>query len=135
MIKRILLGTLAVFVAWQVLDFLLHSVILMKAYEETSSLWRPMEEMKWAAMYVSSLLSAFFFVAIYGWLVKPKSMKAALTYGLLFGLGAGTAMGYGTYSFLPIPYYMAFSWFLGTTVECVVAGLLLSFIIKENTAA
>ncbi|MGB5075281.1 MAG: hypothetical protein WBQ23_14190 [Bacteroidota bacterium] len=133
--KRILLGTLAVFVAWQIIDFVLHSIILMKAYEETSSIWRPMEEMKWISMYISSLISAFLFAAIYGWLVKPKTLKNALIYGLLFGLGAGTAMGYGTYAVIPIPYSMAFTWFIGTTVECVVAGLLLAFIVKEDAVA
>ena len=120
MLQRILIATLAVFVAWQILDFVIHSIILTKMYEETAHLWRPMEEMKWTAMYIQSLISAFFFTAIYGWLVRPKNLKNGLLYGLLFGLATGVAMGYGTYSFMPIPYYMAFGWFLGSTVESIV---------------
>jgi hypothetical protein len=131
MLKRILLATLVVFVTWQLLDFVMHTLILMKAYEETKDLWRPMEEFKFVSLYVSSIVTAALFVAIYGWLVNPKNMKNALVYGLLFGLGAGTAMGYGSYSWLPIPYFMAFTWFVGTTVKCVVAGALLGFIVKD----
>ena len=132
MLKKILLATLAIFVAWEILDFLIHSVLLAPMYEETSQLWRPMEEMKMLVMYLVVLISAFFFSAVYGWLVRPKSMKNALLYGLLFGLGAGTSMGYGSYSFMPIPYWMAFGWFLGTTVEAVVGGLLLGLIVRET---
>jgi hypothetical protein len=134
MVKRILLATLAVFVAWQILDFVLHSLILMKAYEETSSIWRPMEEMKWVSMYISSIISALLFTVIYGLLIKPKSIKNGLIYGLLFGLCAGTAMGYGTYAVIPIPYFMAFAWFLGSTIEYVVAGFLLGVIVKEDAS-
>ncbi len=135
MLKRILLATLAVFVAWQILDYIIHYVILMDAYEETKDLWRPMEEFKYVAMYVSAILVTFFFTAIYGWLVKPKSMKNALLYGFLFGLAFGTSMGYGSYSTMPIPYFMAFTWFVGTTIECIVAGLLLGLIVKDATPA
>ncbi len=131
MLKKILLATLAVFVVWEILDFIIHGVLLAPLYEQTSHLWRPMEEMKMLVMYLTVLIAAFFFVAVYGWLLRPKTMKNALLYGLLFGLGAGTSMGYGTYAMMDIPYWMAFGWFLGTTVEAVVAGLLLGAIIRE----
>lgn len=41
-------------------------------------------------------------------------------------------MGYGTYSFMPIPYLLALGWFLGTVVETTVAGALVGWIIKEE---
>jgi len=135
MLKRILLATLAVFVAWQLLDYVIHGVILMGAYEDTKELWRPMEEFKFVAMYVQAILVALFFTTVYGWLIKPKSMKNALLYGFLIGLAFGTSMGYGTYSWMPIPYFMAFTWFLGTTVKFIVAGLLLGLIVKDATPA
>ena len=135
MLKRILLATLAVFVAWQILDYVIHYVILMGAYEDTKHLWRPMEEFKYVAMYVSAILVTFFFTAIYGWLVRPKSMKNALLYGFLFGLAFGTSMGYGSDSTMPIPDFMAFTWFVGTTIECIVAGLLLGLIVKDPAPA
>ncbi len=54
-----------------------------------------------------------------------------LKYGLLFGLSAGVPMGYGSYSVMPIPYYMAFTWCFGSVVEALVGGLIIGSIIRE----
>ncbi|MCB2203336.1 DUF2964 family protein [bacterium] len=137
MFLRILLAALAVFILWAGLDFVIHGLLLGAMYEQTKELWRPMAEVKFASGYLASFISAFFFVAVYGWLIKPKNMKNAVIYGLLFGLGVGTAMGYGTYAYMPIPYWMAFGWFLGSTVQGLLAGVLLGIIVKkpEDAAA
>lgn len=50
---------------------------------------------------------------------------------MLFGLGAGVSMGYGSYSVMPIPYHMAFTWFLGSVVEATVGGLILGAIVRD----
>jgi hypothetical protein len=129
--KRVLLGGIAVFVAWAVIDFLVHAVVLKGLYEATASLWRPMAEMKMGVMYVASFIASLCFAAVYGFLIRPKSLAVALKYGLIFGVGGGVAMGYGTYSVMPIPYAMAFGWFVGTVVDAVAGGLLLGLIVKD----
>jgi hypothetical protein len=58
-------------------------------------------------------------------------VPTGLKYGLLFGLGAGVSMGYGSYSVMPIPYHMAFTWFLGSVVEATVGGLILGAIVRD----
>ncbi len=63
--KQLVLGSLAVFVVWSVLDFVIHSLILQGTYAETADLWRPMEEMKMGVMYISVLISAICFTTIY----------------------------------------------------------------------
>ena len=131
MLKRILLATVAIFIAWQLLDMLIHTVILSGAYQATASMWRPMAEMKMGLMWAVGAIAAFCFAAVYGWLVRPKSLKAALFYGLLFGIGGGISMGYGTYSVMPLQYVLAFGWFAATLVESVVAGVLAGWIIRE----
>ena len=131
MIKRIILAVVAVFVAWSVLDFVIHGVVLMQAYNATAQLWRPMEQMKMGLMHVVVLISAAVFVSLYAFFVGKKSMATGIKFGLLFGLGAGVSMGYGTYAVMPIPYKIAFVWFLGTLAESTVAGLLTGLIVKE----
>lgn len=131
MMKKLLLAFVAVFVAWQVLDFVIHNMLLMKAYEASASMWRPMEEMKMGLMYVVSAVSAFVFVWIYAKLISPKSMVTGLQYGVMLGVSIGIGMGYGTYAVQPLPYNIALSWFLGTIVEMGVAGLLTGMIVKE----
>lgn len=131
MIKRIILAVLAVFVAWSVIDFEIHGVLLAKTYQDTAQLWRPMAEMKMGLMRLVVLISATVFVSLYAFFMSKKSVATAVKFGLLFGLGAGISMGYGTYSVQPIPYKIAITWFLGTTLEATVGGLLVGLIVKE----
>lgn len=131
MAKKLILGSLAVFIAWVVLDFIIHVVILGSAYAATAHLWRPEEEMKMGLMYIVNLISAVVFVYIYSAFVSNKSMNTAIKYGVIFGIGAGISMGYGSYSVMPIPYFMALTWFLGAVVETTVGGILLGIIVKD----
>ena len=128
--KRILLGSLAVFVAWSVMDIIIHGFLLMPTYIETSSLWRPENEMKNGLLYLVTLVAAVGFVWIYSF-IKNKSMKMGLVYGLILGVAWGFSAGFGTYSYTPIPMTLAISWFAATVAETVVAGLLVACIVKE----
>jgi hypothetical protein len=129
--KKTLLAIVAVFVSWQILDFVIHNVILGSTYAATQELWRPMEEMKMGLMMFVSLVSAACFVLVYDWFFKEKNMMVGIKYGLIFGIGAGISMGYGTYSVQPIMYFTALGWFLGAVVETTVAGLITGLIIKD----
>jgi hypothetical protein len=131
MLKRVFGATLAIFVAWQVLDLIIHGVILRGSYASTPTLWRPMNEIKMPVMWIAGAIAAFCFAAIYGWLIRPKHLGSAARYGLLFGIGAGVSMGYGSYAVIPIPYVMALTWFLGMVVEALVAGVLVGLIVRE----
>jgi len=133
--KKLLLSILAVFVAWQILDYLIHGVILMDAYESTKELWRPMEEMSMPLMMLVSILVAAAFCYIYYAFISNKSLNTAIKFSLVFGLAMGISFGYGSYSVMPIPYSMAFVWFLGTVIEAVVAGLIVGMIIKPEPAS
>ena len=132
--KRVILAVIAVFVAWSVMDFVIHGVILSSSYAATASLWRPMPEMKTSVMYISVFIAALSFVFIYSLFFSRKGIRTGLQYGLLFGLGAGVSMGYGSYSVMPIPYHMAFTWFIGSVIEAAVGGVILGSIIREEKA-
>ena len=132
MIKRSLWAILAIFVAWSILDLLLHGVILRNTYVATANLWRLPEEMKRATMAFVTLLHAVFFVAMYAALVDRKSLRRGLLYGLLFGATIGLGMGFGTWCVMPIPASLAWTWFLGTTVEAAVAGGLVGLLVKSK---
>ena len=131
MAKRASLAVVAVFICWAVVDFVIHGILLQAAYVNTANLWRPMEEMRMGLMYVVTFLSCLVFVLIYALFFGKKGLGVGLAYGALFGFGAGISMGYGTYSVQPIPYMMAFTWFLGSAVEGVLAGLIVGVIIRE----
>ena len=96
MARRAVLALVAVFVAWSVLDFVTHGVLLCPVYSETINLWRPMDQMNMPLTSAVTLVKAACFVAIYWLLVGPKSLVAGLAYGVIFGISAGFSMGFGS---------------------------------------
>jgi len=134
MVKKIVLGAIAVFVAWEVLDFIIHGLILGPTYATLPGVFRSPADMNYVLMAVAALLGAVAFTASYGWFVGPKSVVTGVKFGLVWGFGAGVMMGYGSYSSMPIPYFMALIWFLGTWLEFVVAGALTGLIVKPAAA-
>ena len=130
--KRTLLAILSVFVLWSVMDFVIHGLVLASPYALTPQLWRPMEEMKMGLMYATVLVAAAAFVCIYALFIADKSVRTALRYGALFGIGSGVSMGYGSYSVMPLPYEIALVWFLGSLIEAVAAGWITGMIVKKQ---
>jgi hypothetical protein len=122
--KKIIYSVIIVFVVWSILDFVIHQLILGASYQATANLWRPMAQMKLGLMYVVKFLVSIAFTCLYAFFVGNRGIKTGFFFGLIFGLGAGISMGYGSYSYMPIPYHMAFTWFLGTVVEFTTAGLI-----------
>jgi hypothetical protein len=135
MVKRVVLAFVAVFIAWSVLDFLIHGLMLRSTYGATGSLWRPMGEMKMGLMYIVGAVGAAAFVGLYTAAANPKSMAAGLKYGLLFGIATGFPMGFGTYCVMPVPVHMAFVWFGGSLVETTVGGAIAGTIIRPSGSA
>ena len=132
MSARTLIAVVSIFIAWSIIDFLTHGILLQNAYAATSELWRPMEEMKMVLMYGVSLAAVICFVLVYVCLVNVKSLAAGVKLGLLFGLASGLSMGFGSYSYMPIPLSMAETWFGAALVQGLVAGALVGSIVKPQ---
>ena len=134
MTKKFIVAAVAVFIAWSVMDFVIHGVILADTYGATAELWRPEAEMKYGLIYFVTACNAVIFAGLYSFFVGTKNVQVGLLFGLLFGIAVGLGMGYGTYAVMPIPYKLALSWFLGTVAEGAAAGLLVGVIAKEPAA-
>ena len=132
MIRKVALASFVVFVAWAILDFVIHGLLLGSTYATQPELFRPLDEMRTGLLYFVVAVTAVVFCWIYATLVSPKSVGAGLRFGALWGIAVGTGMGYGTYAVMPIHYHLALGWFLGTVVEAVVAGVLVGAIVKAN---
>ena len=114
------------------MDFVIHGLFLRETYEATASLWRPMDEVDMPLMYAVTLVYAVCFVVLYDVFVGSKSISTGIKFGALFGLAAGVAMGFGSYSYMPIPLSLAVSWLVGTLLELIVAGAIVGAIIKQK---
>jgi hypothetical protein len=131
MTKRSVWAVVAVFVTWSIMDFILHGVLLRSTYEATANLWRPMDQMNMPLMYLVMLVFSMCFVLIYGLLIGQKSLASGLRFGALFGLATGISMGFGSYSYMPIPLTLAWSWFIGSWIEAITAGAIVGAIVKS----
>lgn len=89
MTKRTIWAVVAVFIAWSILDLILHGLLLRSTYEATANLWRPMNQMKMPLMYFVTLVFTACIVLIYGLLVGQKSLASGIRFGALFGLATG----------------------------------------------
>jgi hypothetical protein len=59
-------------------------------------------------------------------------VKAGFKFGLLWGLAAGISMGFGSYTFMPIPVNLALGWFFGCWFEAIAAGVIAGALIKAQ---
>ncbi|MEE9355236.1 MAG: hypothetical protein V3U75_06570 [Methylococcaceae bacterium] len=130
MLKQTIWAVITVFLAWSILDFLIHGVLLKSTYQATSHLWRPEDEMNMPLMSFVTLVFSICFVAIYSYFIEPKSLATGLKYGLIFGVAMGVTMGFGSYCYMPISLGLAFSWFIGSLVEITIAGSIVGFLVK-----
>lgn len=133
MVKQTIWAGLAIFVAWTILDFVLHGLLLRSTCEATASLWRPLNELNQALIFLVTLVLIACFVLIYALLVGPKLLTRGLRYGALFGLATGIAAGFGTYIHMPIPLALAWSWFLGGWIKAIAAGAMVGALVKTES--
>ena len=129
MTKRPLLAALAILVAWTLLDFLLHRLLLAPVYDASQGLWRPFDQMNVALIYVVTFVLIGVFVGVYQFLVRPKSLRAGLSLGAFIGLALGVSAGFGTFIHMPIPLALAWGWFLGGCLKGLAAGAIVGAVI------
>jgi hypothetical protein len=126
--KAFLLASLCVFVTVEILDYLIHSVILMPTYESLKHLWRPdMESKMWIVVLVALIWSVLFtLIFIKGY--EGRGWLEGVRFGLLIGLFWAIPMAYGSYAMYPIPYSLALQWFLYGLVESILAGIVVALV-------
>jgi len=132
MLKKIIISIIVIFIAWSLLDYVIHGMMLQQTYAATAHLWRPMDEMNMPLMYLVTLAYITCFVLIYAIFIRNKSLFTGIKFGALFGAAAGISMGFGSFSYMPIPLSLAVSWFAGMLVESIVAGTLAGLILKPK---
>ena len=64
-------------------------------------------------------------------MVGQKTSLSGVKFGILFGLATGISMGFGSYSYMPIPLSLAWSWFLGSWIEAIIAGVIVGAIVTS----
>ena len=131
--KKVLIGTVAIFIAMSAFNIIVHGMILGEAYKATASLWRPdMQSMTWIYSIIS-LVGAFFFSFIFSKGYEGKGIAEGARYGLYIGIWMSIGMAYGTYAMIAIPYKMALQWFIFGVIGYVIYGIILALVFGKKT--
>ena len=129
-IKKFLIASLVVFVTLQILDYVIHSLILMSAYESLQAVFRPDMMDKMWIFYLTGIIFSLLFVYIFSKGYEGKGVAEGARYGVLIGLVMSLVGSYNQYVTYPLPYGLVFKWFIFGTMEMIIAGIVLSLFYK-----
>jgi hypothetical protein len=134
--KKFWLGCIVVFGGMAITDFLIHGVLLTSIYESPAvkPLFRPDMMNKMWIFYVNYLIMSLFFTLIFSKGYEGKGVSEGVRYGLYVGLLMATPMAYASYATYPIPYALAFQWFIYGVIQYVILGVLVAAVYGKKTS-
>lgn len=134
--KKFGLAALAVVVSVNVLEFILHAVLLGPVYmrPQYMMLWNSpeaMAERRWA-MLLAYLIFGVVFTKIYaqGYEDSKPALGQGLRFGLLAGLLIAPLNALVEYMVYPVSLGLASAWMAGGVVNCVLLGAVASLIYR-----
>jgi len=130
-IKRFIWASLAVFAAFEVIDMIVHGVILSKTYMALANLWRPDMMSKMWLMHLGSFVLAFLFTYIFIRGYENKGLAEGARYGIIIGLFANIPYAFYEYAMYPLPLSLCLTWFVYGMIEFVICGALAAAIYKK----
>lgn len=131
-VKRLLLASLAVFVTFQALDYVIHGLILGASYEATSELWRPdMMEKMWI-MYLTGVALSLLFVYIFAKGFQGKGIMEGVRYGIVMAFLLAVVVNVNQYVAYPLPGDLLVKWIIFGFIEIVIAGVVASLVYKPK---
>lgn len=129
-IKRFLAGGLAIFVIFQVCDFVIHGVILMDAYTAIPGVWRPdMMSLMWI-MYLGSFLFSYLVMYVFVKGYEGRGIPEGVRFGILIGLMTNGIGAFYQYVIFPLPFSIVIQWFGYGLVEFILAGIAAAIIYR-----
>jgi hypothetical protein len=132
-LKKLATASIAVFIALEIMDFVVHNIILMPSYLATSGIWRQDMGSRMWIMVLSALFTSILFVYIFAKGYENKGIMEGARFGLLIGLFMTIMGSFGTYSFLPIPFSLAVKWFVFGMIEYIICGIVVALVYRDKS--
>jgi len=131
-VKKYVLAVLAVFVVFELLDFLIHGVILASSYESLQSIWRHnMMDYMWV-MYVTAFIWSVFFVYIFTKGYQNRGWLEGLRYGLLIGILMLVVGMFNQWAVYPLPIGLVVQWFIFGLIQIMICGVVAALIYRPK---
>ena len=131
-VKRFIIASIVVYIVVQVLDFIIHGLILADTYKTLANVWRPdMMSLIWI-FYVAGLVFAVLFVYIFIKGYEGKGILEGVRYGAIMGLFMNVIGMFGQYVMYPIPFLLSLQWFIYGMIEFIIAGMVVAAIYRPE---
>jgi len=131
-VKKFFIASLAVFIAFQIMDMIIHGAILGPTYQLLSNLWRPDMMDKMWIMHLTSAILSFLFVYIFARGYEGKGLCEGLRYGFLIGILMNVVGAFNQHAIYPVPLSLSIQWFIYGVIEFMVCGMVASLIYKTE---
>ncbi len=130
--KKFIIASILVFIVFEILDFIIHGLILKGAYESLASVWRPdMNSLMWI-MYITAFIFSFLFVYIFTKGYEGKGIAEGIRYGLLIGLLMLIVGMFNQYAVYPLPFILVLEWFILGMIQFIIIGIVAAAIYKPS---
>lgn len=131
-VKKFLLAVVSVFVVFELIDFVIHSFILMDTYESLQHLWRDdMMDYMWV-MYITTFIWSVFFVYIFTKGYQNRGWLEGLRYGLLIGILMLVVGMFNQWVVYPLPIGLIVQWFVFGLIQFMICGVVAALIYKPK---
>jgi hypothetical protein len=130
-VKRFIIASIAVFLAFEIIDAIVHMGILGKTYE-SMQIWREDMMSKMWIMHVCTLILAFLFTYIFIKGYENKGIGEGARYGVIIGLFANIPYAFYSYASYPLPFSLCLQWFIYGMIEFIICGLIAAAIYKPK---
>ena len=132
-VKKFIIASIAVFVSFQVLDFVIHRLILGATYESIEGVWRTDMMSKMWIMCITSFVMSFLFVYLFTKGYEGKGIGEGLRFGLLIGLLMNVVGMFNQYAVYPIPFSLTLQWFIYGTIEFILCGIVAALLYNPKS--
>lgn len=128
--KRFIGAILAVFVAIQITDPIIHNLILGKTYMTLQSVWRVDMMSKMWIMFINYIVFSSLFVYIFSKGFEKKGVLEGIRYGILIGFFVYVFSVINQYVIYPIPFSMILLWCFFGLIQYTLYGIITALIFK-----
>ena len=133
--KRLVIACVVVFLFVFGYNWVLHGKVLNNAYMESAQLWRDEAGMRqhFGWLLLGQLLLSVMFCVIYA---LRRGSEGGLAQGAGYGFLVALLLSSGTfisYAVEPLPGKIALGWFIGDSIQLVIAGAILGAIYRPRS--
>lgn len=131
-VKRFIIAVIVLFLCFQVLDFIIHFIILGPTYQEYKDLWRTDMMSKMWIMYATSFVLSILFVYIFAKGYEGKGLAEGIRYGIVIGLLINSLGAFNQYAVYPVSFSLALKWFIYGMIEFIICGIVVAVLYKHK---